>query len=153
MARSVLRISERVQLAVHFINITDFSDTLFNNPETFGTLNAKTNSKGVNITETPCLQNLYTGVPVVCSNPQDYAFWDPYHPTTKIHQFLADFVVRQLRQQLGGSGPKGNLKEGVSEQNNHTMYAFLGAVGIMIVAIGVSAAFKRRRSEEVTPLL
>lgn len=67
--------------------------------DTFGLLQAVAGSPGsfgfTNVTD-PCLQGFFVsgvippGPPVtVCSNPDDYLFWDINHPTARTHQILA----------------------------------------------------------------
>ncbi|CAG8458966.1 4452_t:CDS:2 [Ambispora gerdemannii] len=41
----------------------------------------------------PCFVQLTA---TVCPNPQVYFFWDKFHPTTRLHEFLADAFVKTL---------------------------------------------------------
>lgn len=45
----------------------------------------------LNVTE-PCLVVSGNTVVSVCSNPDSYLFWDPIHPTGRVHDLLSDFV-------------------------------------------------------------
>ena len=48
-----------------------------------------------NVTE-PCLA-IVNGMPVgLCANPDQYLFWDSIHPTRRIHDLLAEFVIESL---------------------------------------------------------
>ena len=55
-----------------------------------------------NVTD-PC----YNGLFKVCSNPNQYLFWDTLHPTTYAHYVLAYFV----EQSIGAAAP---AEQGVS---------------------------------------
>ncbi|MBV8884143.1 MAG: SGNH/GDSL hydrolase family protein [Chroococcidiopsidaceae cyanobacterium CP_BM_RX_35] len=52
------------------------------------------NGQFLNVTDA-CLAN--NGVP--CSNPQDYFFWDTYHPTTAVHRIIANLAEADLNTQ------------------------------------------------------
>jgi phospholipase/lecithinase/hemolysin len=42
----------------------------------------------------PCLNQQAS---TLCSNPGEYLFWDPIHPTTKAHEILGGYAYRQLK--------------------------------------------------------
>lgn len=46
---------------------------------------------GITNTTATCL-TFAGGVPAQCGNPDAYLFWDPLHPTARVHELLADFV-------------------------------------------------------------
>ena len=50
-----------------------------------------------NVTQ-PCLV-ISNGVVIAqCANPDAYLFWDPIHPTARVHEILADYVVESVSQ-------------------------------------------------------
>lgn len=76
-----------------FFDVIAFTQTIIDNPAGFGL---------VNVTA-PCLQNFEVflhGVggeaPIVCSNPNEFLFWDGEHPTAKIHAVYASEVMSFL---------------------------------------------------------
>jgi hypothetical protein len=36
------------------------------------------------------------GVPAQCATADAFLFWDPIHPTRRVHELLADFVVTAM---------------------------------------------------------
>ncbi len=46
-----------------------------------------------NVTE-PCFNR---SALTLCSNPGEYFFWDPIHPTTKTHEIMGNYAYRQLK--------------------------------------------------------
>lgn len=77
------------------VNITRF--------DTFSVLNDVVANPGnfgfTNVTD-PCYtgdDKNFTGGGTVCSNPDQYAFWDTIHPTAQLHQILADKMASALR--------------------------------------------------------
>jgi phospholipase/lecithinase/hemolysin len=47
---------------------------------------------GITNTTATCL-TFVSGTPIQCPDPDTYLFWDPIHPTGRVHDLLADFVV------------------------------------------------------------
>jgi outer membrane lipase/esterase len=50
---------------------------------------------GITNTTATCL-TFPGGVPVQCAAPDTFLFWDPIHPTARVHELLADFVVSAM---------------------------------------------------------
>ena len=48
-----------------------------------------------NVTQ-PCLVMANGIVVTQCANPDGYLFWDPIHPTGRMHGILADYVIESL---------------------------------------------------------
>ncbi|CAH1764604.1 3605_t:CDS:2 [Entrophospora sp. SA101] len=55
--------------------------------------NTKITQSGIENTVDACA-NFYATPPIVCPNPDKYAFWDSVHLTTKIHKLFADHIVK-----------------------------------------------------------
>ncbi|KAL7752937.1 hypothetical protein RI367_001387 [Sorochytrium milnesiophthora] len=67
-------------------------DDLITNPQLYGF----SNSTGQCLATDPV-----TGAPgAQCANPDEYVFWDGYHPTTKAHKVLADKIHASLQEQV-----------------------------------------------------
>jgi phospholipase/lecithinase/hemolysin len=52
---------------------------------------------GITNATATCL-TLVGGVPIACASPDAYLFWDPIHPTARVHELLADFVVAAMAE-------------------------------------------------------
>ena len=50
-----------------------------------------------NVTQ-PCLVVSNGVVIAQCANPDAYLFWDPIHPTARVHEILADYVVESVAE-------------------------------------------------------
>ena len=48
-----------------------------------------------NVTQ-PCLVMSGGIIIAQCANPDAYLFWDPIHPTARVHDILADYVVESV---------------------------------------------------------
>lgn len=57
----------------------------------FNNLAANAESFGFTNISTPC----FDGVSI-CANPETYGFWDSVHPTTRVHELLADAAFSEL---------------------------------------------------------
>ena len=78
---------------LQFFDVVGFTQEIFNNPAAFGIVN----------TTAPCLENFevfFNGTggeaPIVCSNPEEFLFWDGVHPTTTVHAMYANQVMNAL---------------------------------------------------------
>jgi outer membrane lipase/esterase len=86
----IVRFLDRGPGRAAFVNVSTFfqgivADALAGGPQ-FGI---------TNVTGT-CL-TIVNGMPVAqCANPDQYLFWDPLHPTGRIHDLLAQFVLESL---------------------------------------------------------
>ena len=82
------------QISIELVDINEIFVPLVYNPRIFGF----TNSTGTAF-------NLTTGV--VVSDPNDYVFWDGFHPTTNVHYIGAEFIFKAafLRQPVGVFSP------------------------------------------------
>ncbi|AFY99921.1 SGNH/GDSL hydrolase family protein [Calothrix sp. PCC 6303] len=63
----------------------------------------------------------------ICSDPNNFLFWDPLHPTTKTHSFIADAALKQI-------------KNSTSVPESSTNWGMLG-----LALVGTGAIVKRQR--------
>jgi cholinesterase len=75
----------------HKLEITAYdhvaiSTKVFANPQKYGLSN---------LTE-PC-QPVFSGVKPACTNPDQYYFWDEYHPTKRAHQIIGEDMTRAVK--------------------------------------------------------
>jgi phospholipase/lecithinase/hemolysin len=71
------------------IEINELADDIYKNPSEYGLTNVTDNFTGI---------DLYTGInqPPAIGDPNQYFYWDSVHPTTTVHNIIADFVSDQL---------------------------------------------------------
>jgi phospholipase/lecithinase/hemolysin len=76
-----------------FFDTVGFTQNILDNPADFGLVN----------TTAPCLANFEVFLhgaggqaPIVCSNPDEFFFWDGEHPTTRVQTFYAKAVMELL---------------------------------------------------------
>ncbi|CEH14727.1 lipolytic protein g-d-s-l family [Ceraceosorus bombacis] len=51
------------------------------------------------VTDKPCLVGAYGEAPrSLCAEPDQYLFWDLYHPTTRAHSFLAQKAFKAIKR-------------------------------------------------------
>lgn len=71
---------------IHFDHIA-ISNKIFNNPSKYGIKNL-----------TDACQPVYPEVKPVCKSPDEYYFWDEWHPTRRVHQIVGDAMMTALSQ-------------------------------------------------------
>jgi phospholipase/lecithinase/hemolysin len=78
---------------LQFFDVVGFTNEILNDPAAFGIVN----------TTAPCLENFevfFNGTggeaPIVCSNPDQFLFWDGVHPTTTVHAIYANAVMNAI---------------------------------------------------------
>ncbi|EWY38760.1 autotransporter [Skermanella stibiiresistens SB22] len=70
----------------------------------FNDVAANPGNYGLTNVNTPCFSGAVDRPGTVCSNPDEYLFWDSLHPTAAAHRILADYALAALR----GSGVGGS---------------------------------------------
>lgn len=78
---------------------------------------------------TTCLPSLPGGV--ICSNPDEFLFWDETHPTEATHEFIAELALATLADD-GSSGGMASTPEP-------------GLVGGTLLAFGLTGLWRRRQ--------
>jgi phospholipase/lecithinase/hemolysin len=83
----------RPGITLKFFDTISFFQRLINRPEDFGLINVTS----------PCLENHEVFIngtggqePIICSNPDEFLFWDVEHPTAKVHAVFGSEVMRFL---------------------------------------------------------
>ena len=66
------------------LDVYSLYNDILTSPEEFGLTN----------TSEPCLDSLGS-----CSNPDEYLFWDEFHPTTAVHEIIAESALEVLTNQ------------------------------------------------------
>ncbi|KAJ7322963.1 GDSL-like Lipase/Acylhydrolase [Mycena albidolilacea] len=76
-----------IALADHYVLFQDF----FAHPKNYG-YDPSTDGKS-------CLTGAYSEAPrTLCSDPDNYIFWDEYHPTRKSHKYMAELAEGVIRK-------------------------------------------------------
>ena len=57
----------------------------------------------------------------VCSDPDEYYFWDEYHPTRRVHEIIGEDMARFIATQQTQSVPESS--------HNFGLLMFLGLLG------------------------
>ncbi|MHB8913593.1 MAG: SGNH/GDSL hydrolase family protein [Minisyncoccota bacterium] len=70
------------QMKITRVNTYDLLNTVAQNPSNYGLTN----------TTEPCFSGDEQTPGAVCATPSTYLFWDSVHPTTRVHEILADDV-------------------------------------------------------------
>ena len=89
------------------------------NPADFGFTNVTT----------PCLADLPNGV--ICSNPDEFLFWDETHPTEAAHELVAEFALAALADTESSGGMASTPEPGL--------------VGGTLLAFGLTGLWRRRQ--------
>ena len=83
----------RPGLNLQFFDVIGFTQEILSDPAAFGIVN----------TTAPCLANFEVFIngtggeaPIICSDPDEFLFWDGEHPTTKAHAIYANKVMDAL---------------------------------------------------------
>jgi phospholipase/lecithinase/hemolysin len=71
------------------IDVNELVDEIFDNPGEFGLTHVTDNFSGI---------DLYADLnqPPASGNPNEYFYWDSVHPTTTVHNLVADLVLDEL---------------------------------------------------------
>lgn len=70
-------------------NTYSFFEDMIKNSKDYGVLN----------TQDRCNPNWYiTPIEAVCTNPDEYAFWDAVHPTSRSHQLLEEGLSKKMNE-------------------------------------------------------
>lgn len=70
------------QVQVYLWYLDYLLETAIQNPAFFG----------LKVSTTPCVQ-VVNGTNQICSNPDSYVFWDPFHTTTKFHSIMGRYAA------------------------------------------------------------
>ena len=72
-------------------------------------------SFGISDLDNSCLTNFQPGFMFdgICSNPDEFLFWDNIHPTAAVHQLIAEEALEVLQQQESENVPEPNNNWGL----------------------------------------
>ncbi|KAJ6503685.1 GDSL-like Lipase/Acylhydrolase [Mycena sanguinolenta] len=83
--------SHRPHLHIALADIYVLFQDFFAHPKSYG-YDPSTDGKS-------CLTGAYSEAPrMVCSDPENYIFWDEYHPTRKSHKYMAEVAEGVIRK-------------------------------------------------------
>lgn len=71
------------------IDVNELADEISDNPSEFGLTNVTDNFSGIDILEE-------LNQPPASGNPNEYFYWDSVHPTSTVHDLVADLVIDEL---------------------------------------------------------
>ena len=74
------------------IDVNELAEEIFDNPSEFGLTNVNDNFTGIDI-----VANL--NQPPAIGDPNEYFYWDSVHPTTAVHEIIADLVIHELNNE------------------------------------------------------
>ncbi|KAJ6555698.1 GDSL-like Lipase/Acylhydrolase [Mycena vulgaris] len=83
--------SHRPHLHIALADLYELFQDFFSHPKSYG-YDPSTDGKS-------CLTGAYSEAPrMLCSDPDNYIFWDEYHPTRKSHKYMADLAEGVIRK-------------------------------------------------------
>lgn len=77
-------------------DLNKFFHDILDNPNSFGLTNVTDNCSGIDFPELPDSPDNFDP----CDNPDEYLFWDNQHPTTVVHQLIADEVIDTVKSEF-----------------------------------------------------
>ncbi len=104
------KITQQLDVEIALYDHVAISDEIRANPQNYGLSNI----------DDPC-QAVFPVEPV-CSEPDEYYFWDEYHPTRRVHEIIGEDMARFIATQQTKSVP----------ESSHTfgLLMFFGLLGI-----------------------
>lgn len=89
------------------VDVNSLFDSFLTNPQAFGLTNVTEGCTNTDIYDptVPIDPSNFT----ICGNPAAYLFWDSVHPTTTIHQLIAEFTLDVLELEGGEIAADSNL--------------------------------------------
>ena len=81
------RLEQQLNIKIDLFDYSATYDRIWSNPDQYGFTNLEDN----------CLVTVtFQGMP--CNSPDEYFWWDPYSPTRRAHQVIAEAMAEQLSQ-------------------------------------------------------
>ncbi|ARV61231.1 hypothetical protein BZZ01_23785 [Nostocales cyanobacterium HT-58-2] len=111
-------LSQQLGIKITPLDTSSILNRRFNNPSEFGL---------TNVTDA-CL-NLNAGT--ICSNPNEFAFWDNTHPTTRVHRILAEVALSAVQTQSVPRPTAAIPPRSVPEPSTMLALLALGAVSVV----------------------
>jgi phospholipase/lecithinase/hemolysin len=104
------------------LDVASLFDTAIKNPSTFGF----TNVNAPCLVNSPLFHTPSPSTPIsICSNPDQYLFWDDIHPTSAAHKVIGDLAFRTL------TSPSKSIPEPSPVLGELAFGAFLGASAVL----------------------
>ncbi|MBW4617388.1 MAG: SGNH/GDSL hydrolase family protein [Desmonostoc vinosum HA7617-LM4] len=92
LSQSLGQLSKLPGINLKTLDVAKLFNDAVDNPSSFGLTNV----------ESPCLANSIlfrfppSSAPEICSNPDEYLFWDDLHPTSAAHQAIGELAFKTL---------------------------------------------------------